>query len=442
MTNLTSKIKSVSRKEVIKVLIQYDTSLQSLRDVLRHHFDKQSFTDEIAAAIQSLAIGIVRYQNTIDFLLSRSIPDGSIKDKEQIDKQCLRVALFEGRWHKTSIQNLESFVKTKENMEILRRAIDINLETIIKSMNQDGKNSILYSHPTFLIKTLAENLGYQKTISLMKKNNSPASSYMRVNQLISDPDAVLASLKDKDIILKQDKYFPFLYLVIDGLKTLVGTDAFKNGDVFIQDKSSVLAVTTLDPKPGEYVWDACAAPGMKTHLIWELMKGQGRLVASDISYQRLQGAQQRFQKYGHHQIDWVHTDASRTSVIKAEKILIDAPCTSTGILQSHPSYKWRLNKKWLFSIMTIQNKILNGIISRYADKPGTEILYATCSILPHEGESQIDSMMERHKIELLDGPKIGEKGYQNFKCSDKVRRLFPHIHDSNGFFIAHMRICS
>ena len=120
--------------------------------------------------------------------------------------------------------------------------------------------------------------------------------------------------------------------------------------------------------------------------------------------------------------------------------MIDAPCTSTGIIQSHPSYKWRLNKKWLFSMMTIQNKILEGIISRYSEKPGTEIVYATCSVLPHEGENQIDSVLKRYNIELLDGPKQGSIGYANYECTQKVRRFFPHVHGTNGFFIAHMRI--
>ncbi|MHA2072256.1 MAG: hypothetical protein ACW985_10785, partial [Candidatus Thorarchaeota archaeon] len=106
----------------------------------------------------------------------------------------------------------------------------------------------------------------------------------------------------------------------------------------------------------------------------------------------------------------------------------------------HPSYKWRLNKTMLMSIMSIQNKILDGILSTYSDRPGTEIVFATCSLLPHEGESQIDSAMTRHQFELLEIPYKGSPGYSGFECSDKVIRLFPHRQNSNGFFIARMRI--
>ncbi|NPE09894.1 MAG: RsmB/NOP family class I SAM-dependent RNA methyltransferase [Asgard group archaeon] len=220
----------------------------------------------------------------------------------------------------------------------------------------------------------------------------------------------------------------------------VNSDFFRNGKIFIQDKASVFAVTALDPKPGDIVLDACAAPGMKTHLVWELMKGNGCLLANDISYNRLKSAQLRFRSIGAKNIDWINNDSTKTSILNANKILIDAPCTSTGIIQSHPSYKWRLNKKWLFSIMTIQNKILEGIISSYSEKPGTEIVYSTCSVLPHEGENQIDSILERYNIDLLEGPKQGSVGYANYECTQKVRRFFPHIHETNGFFIARFRI--
>ena len=90
--------------------------------------------------------------------------------------------------------------------------------------------------------------------------------------------------------------------------------------------------------------------------------------------------------------------------------------------------------------MTIQNKILDGILTAYANQPGTEIVFSTCSILPHEGESQIDSAMKNHQIELLEPYPFGDRGYPKFKCSKYVRRLFPSKHNTSGFFIARMRI--
>ena len=227
---------------------------------------------------------------------------------------------------------------------------------------------------------------------------------------------------------------------MEGVDSVVRSSLFKDGLILIQDKSSVATVNALDPQPGQKIWDACAAPGMKTQLIAERMKGQGQIVATDVYEDRVKTASERSQHLNASQIEWKQADATKLLVHDADKILIDAPCTSTGILQAYPSFKWRLNKETLFALMTVQNKILDAILTDYADKPGTEIVFSTCSILPHEGESQIDSAMQRHNIELLKPLDYGSSGYPDFECSEMVQRLFPHKHDSSGFFIARLRI--
>ncbi|NHJ47070.1 MAG: RsmB/NOP family class I SAM-dependent RNA methyltransferase [Asgard group archaeon] len=435
-----TNVATISHEETVMILAKYEQSQDTIRNIIRQHLAENNFSNNIATTIQSLSIGVIRYLNTINFILNQTIKQYPIKGVSNSDRNRLRLALFEGKWQKISYQNLTSILNRKEHLKILAEALRFDLNTRVKSMNYYSRNSLLHSHPTFLIETLTEKLGRKETIALLEKNNSPAKSYLRVNQFIQNPDKILSILKENGVKLIKDVDIPYLFEITEGLQAAVNSDFFSKGEIFIQDKASVIAVKTLNPKPGDVVLDACAAPGMKTHLIWELMKKKGRLVASDINSNRLKGAQQRFESYGIKDIEWIIDDASKTSILDANKILIDAPCTSTGIIQSHPSYKWRLNKKWLFSIMTIQNKILEGIISRYSDKPDTEIVYATCSILPHEGENQIDSILDRYNIELLEGPKQGSIGYTNYECTQKVRRFFPHIHETSGFFISHLRI--
>ena len=427
-------------EEIIEVLLQFENSSQALRQIIRHYLSERSLSFAIAAKIQSIALGVIKYRNTIDFILNRNRLKLSLKEIPKKDFLRLRLALYETRWNRIPPQSLAPFLKKEIYFRILKKATNFDLESSITSMKPVEQYSILYSHPTFLVQTLFEKLGKEETISLMKKNNGPFTSYLRYNLLTSKPEEIISDLSTKKITLEQDADLPFLYIIKDGMKSIVDSEAFKTGSIFIQDKASILAVKTLNPKPGEIVWDACAAPGMKTHLIWEFMKGEGKLIASDVHKQRLLSAQKRFNDFGITQVEWVHADAANPPISNAEKILIDAPCTSTGIIQSHPSYKWRLNKKVLFSVMTIQNKILDGIISKYEANPGTEIVYSTCSVLPHEGENQIDSILNRYNVELLDGLDIGQAGYSNYKCSKKVRRLFPHTDDTNGFFIAHLKI--
>lgn len=431
---------SIAHEETIKILAKYETTRGSVRNIIRQHLAENNFSNNIAAMIQSTSIGVIRYLNTINFILTQMKKKHAVKDVSKEDMNRLRLALFEGHWQKITFQNLMPIIKTQEHLILLADALQFDLNTRVKSVNFYSRNSLLHSHPSFLVESLCEKMGRKETITLLRRNNFPAKSYLRVNQLNNNEDEILAKLKVKGIVLRKDNDVPFLYEIQSGLMETIKTDFFTKGEIFIQDKASVIAVTTLEPKPGDIVLDACAAPGMKTQLLWELMKGKGHLIASDVNYDRLKSAQQRLQSYGHNNIEWINNDSAETSVLRANKILIDAPCTSTGIIQSHPSYKWSLNKKWLFSLMTIQNKILDGILSRYSDKPGTEIVYSTCSFLAHEGENQIDSLLERYDIELLDGPKQGSIGYANYNCTQKVRRFFPHIHGTNGFFIAHFRI--
>ncbi|MHA1245563.1 MAG: RsmB/NOP family class I SAM-dependent RNA methyltransferase, partial [Candidatus Heimdallarchaeota archaeon] len=399
-----TKNASIANETTIKILTKYQETQDTIRNLIRQQLAENKFSNDVAALIQSSSIGVIRYLNTINFILKQMRKKNGIKDSSNEDLNRLRLAFFKGFWQKIPFNNLLPIIKTKEHLIVLADALQFDLHTRVKSVNFYTRNSLLHSHPSFLVESLSEKLGRKEAIALLRRNNYPAKSYLRVNQFAQDPDKILTSLKKKGIILRKDNDIPFLFEIQAGLMEAISTDYFTKGKIFIQDKASVFAVTTLDPKPGDIILDACAAPGMKTQLIWELMNGKGHLMASDINYNRLKGAQQRTQSFGQENIDWINNDASETSILRANKILIDAPCTSTGIIQSHPSYKWRLNKKRLFAIMTIQNKILDGIILRYSDKPGTEIVYATCSFLPHEGENQIDSILERHDIELLDGP--------------------------------------
>jgi 16S rRNA (cytosine967-C5)-methyltransferase len=231
-----------------------------------------------------------------------------------------------------------------------------------------------------------------------------------------------------------------LFRISGDINAVVTSDLFQSGAVLIHDKASVLTAKALHASEAEILWDACAAPGMKTHLLTEMMSNTGRVVASDVYTDRVRSAKERSEFLGVRNACWVQADASKMKVKGARRVLIDAPCSSTGMIQGHPSFKWRLNKEVLMSIMSVQHKILDGVLSAYRDEPGTEIVYATCSILPHEGESQIDSVMSTHNIELIDTEIGGDEGYDGFQCSEMVRRLFPHKHETSGFFIARMRI--
>jgi 16S rRNA (cytosine967-C5)-methyltransferase len=354
-------------------------------------------------------------------------------------RNTLRLLLYESKWLGLELHDLISNYPDFRHWETkLQKVISLDLSSSIQNKPEVNRLSLMYSHPTFIVETLLDNLSPEDTIALLDANNQKRSYYIRPNLLYKDAESALESFTD--IQIEPEGNLPGVSRVVEGIEQVVASPHFKEGRVLIQDLASIHVVKSLDPQPSEKVWDSCAAPGMKTQLIAELMKGQGEIIATDMYEERVQVAKKRAQILNASHVQWLQADATKPIVLDADRILIDAPCTSTGILQTYPSFKWRLNKETLFTLMTVQNKLLDGILTAYKDRPGTEVVFSTCSILPHEGESQIDSAMKRHDIELLEPYPYGNRGYPRFKCSRYVRRLFPHAHRTSGFFIAKMRI--
>jgi len=374
------------------------------------------------------------------FVVSRILGKRKLQSLTIQNRNILRLLIYETKWLDSDLEELLTFYPhvSIPNENKLRKVIALDLDTAFQHMPEINRLSLQYSHPTFLVKTLLDNMRRDEAIELLMANNQKRNYYIRPNRLHDETDSILSSLVD--IELEQNPAIPEVSRVVRGIDSVIKSQYFQEGRILIQDMASVLTVKSLDPQPGDNIWDSCAAPGMKTQLIVEMTKGKGKIIATDVYDERVRTASERAHFLKAKQIQWLQADATKPTILDADKILIDAPCTSTGILQVYPSFKWRLNKDTLFSLMTIQNKLLDGILKAYRDKPGTEIVFSTCSILPHEGESQIDSAMTRHNIELVEPYPYGTTGYPNFKCSKYVKRLFPHRHNTSGFFIAKLRI--
>ncbi|MFX1260748.1 MAG: RsmB/NOP family class I SAM-dependent RNA methyltransferase [Promethearchaeota archaeon] len=425
----------------LSLLSEYAKGSVSMRELLRGIDSDLEHDLPTRSYVESRTLGVIRFLNTIDFLAVRALGKMNLSDLKAHDQSLLRLAIYENRWLQAPIKNtLAALLQSLELLEVVDRASKISLRKKTRNMSPSNTLGLMFSHPSFLVDTFLEHLGRDEAIDLMEHNNGPRDYFVRVNTLLNDYDEVLSLLEKRGVALAPEPSVSGLFRVAEGVNSLFSSDAFKTGRILVQDKGSVIVGKALEAKSGMRVWDACAAPGMKTHLIWESMNGRGQLTATDINAGRLEVARSRCSALGCEGVEFMEADASIAPVTDAEKIIIDAPCTSTGILRSHPSYKWRLNKNMLMGLMSIQNKILDGVLGAYSDKPGTEVVFATCSLLPHEGESQIDSAMARHPIELMRISFEGSSGYSGFECAEKVIRLFPHRENSNGFFIARMRI--
>lgn len=227
--------------------------------------------------------------------------------------------------------------------------------------------------------------------------NQLADVVLRVNPLKAEVIQVQNQLADLDIEAETIKGYPHA-LKLKERANVFTTDAFRDGWFEVQDASSQKVAQLLDPQPGMRIIDACAGAGGKSLHIASLMENKGQIVAMDIYENKLNELKRRAKRNGIHNIETRVIDSSKAIkklIEKADKVLIDAPCSGLGVLKRNPDAKWKLQPEFLDTIKETQKEILNSY-SRMV-KPGGQLVYATCSILPSENEKQVKDFLAREE---------------------------------------------
>jgi 16S rRNA (cytosine967-C5)-methyltransferase len=173
------------------------------------------------------------------------------------------------------------------------------------------------------------------------------------------------------------------------------TEAFKDGWFEVQDASSQLVADYLDVKSGMKVVDVCAGAGGKTLHLASLMENKGQLIAMDIYESKLKKLKIRARRNGVHNIEMKVIDSTKPIKKlhdKADRLLIDAPCSGLGVLRRNPDAKWKLQPEFIENIKKIQSEILEQYSKMV--KPGGKMVYATCSVLPSENQKQVDKFLK------------------------------------------------
>jgi 16S rRNA (cytosine967-C5)-methyltransferase len=274
------------------------------------------------------------------------------------------------------------------------------------------------SIPDWLDETGQKELGKQWDKEL-KALNQLADVILRVNTLKTNIKELQAALLDSDIETETIKGYPFALQLKERANVFV-TPAFKKGWFEVQDASSQKVAQLLDPKPGMRVVDACAGAGGKSLHIASLMQNKGQVIAMDIYQNKLTELKRRAKRNGAHNIETrliESTKAIKKLIDKADKVLIDAPCSGLGVLKRNPDTKWKLQPEFLEEVKTTQRDLLDSY-SRMV-KPGGDLLYVTCSILPSENNQQIKDFLTREdgnefslqKEEILLPSKTGFDGF-------------------------------
>ncbi len=452
--------KTNPRAVALKVLIRWEKNKLLLDEILSQVLNKSVLPDERdRALVGELVNGVVRHLYYLDFILNRF----SHFPLEKMDlevKNVLRLGVYQLIYtripERASLAETLKILSYRKRGEWIRGLVNAILHRVLEHKNQLPEppefNPIIYlsvkfSFPEWLVKRWLNRFGFEETVSLLKVSNEKPPLVLRVNTLKVSRDNFLTFLqKEEAPFAKACAYSPS-GIILDGFRGKIQElKAYHIGWISVQDSASQLVTFLLDPKPGEKVLDACAGVGGKTTHIAELTENKSLIWAFDLYELRLEKLKENFQRLKLKEPKIFKGDVveelPKLNPPLFDKILIDAPCTGTGVIRRHPDIKWARKEEDLISVPEKQLRLLDGLVPFL--RKGGIIVYATCSLEPEENEEVIAKFLEKHSdFELEDPLKTLEK-----YCGEKIKELvlenkyvktYPHKHNLDGFFMVRLK---
>jgi 16S rRNA (cytosine967-C5)-methyltransferase len=403
-----------------------------------------------------LVYGAVRRQATLDWLIDRKT--GGREQKSAL-QNLLRLGLYQIFW----LDRIPAHAAVHETVEIAKHLgfgpqagfVNAVLRGYLREADAtrallaDLKHSdpaIGYSHPKWLVERWQKQFGAERTRQLLEWNNTPPKTYARANTLRpgkseignrkSEIDQSLPAATNTmdagDLIEKwraEEVDYDFktydwtgenLVFELKSHPALASLDSFRNGWFYVQDPSTLLAPRALDPKPGETVLDLCAAPGGKTTFIAQLMRNEGKIIACDVSEDRLRLIRENCDRLGVTCAETRSTLNLEPRTLNFDKILIDAPCSNTGVMRRRVDLRWRISPEEISRLQQAQSDLLKLAATKL--KPGGVLVYSTCSLEPEENDAVVKEFLKSH---------------DHFQLESR-RELRPFEADVDGAFVARL----
>jgi 16S rRNA (cytosine967-C5)-methyltransferase len=387
----------------------------------------------------------LRKKNYIDFLLNSVLAPRSLNNFKLGQRAFLRLYFHETKMTNGNLEKASRIARMGRSIlgwqeltdveEILGKILSINTDNTLKGLDEVEKVGLLTYHPPWFVKYCYRLLGRKEALMFLEKATEIPPTYVRLNTLKAPEETLLKKIEDEKIVLEKVQQLKHSYRLVQSKKPPIRTQSFREGFFYQQDKASCLAAEISDPKAGTTVLDVCAAPGAKTTYLAQLMENRGEIISVDYSKRRIRVWNIETERMGANIASPIVADARKTLPLNtsADLVVLDPPCTSTGTFGKTPGAKWRLTKRSILGMAKIQGEMIENC-TEYT-RNGGFLVYSTCSITVEENEMVIERFLELHpEFKLVNTtPKIGLPGLRGLiKC----QRLYPHIHECNGFFVA------
>jgi len=431
------------RAKAIKVLVAFEKDKK-----LREHIERETIglNPQDRAFIREITSGTVRYLKLLDFSVERATGK-SLKKQHPVVRNALRLIAYQ-----LFFTGVPPYAAVNETVEAVKRLLNKKAAGFVNAVSKRligfdykkevekiedyyEKVSTLYSFETWMVKRWEEFYGKEELIPLLEGLNRVAPLFLRVNRIKTTLKELLNLLKEAGVEAEPHPFIPDI-LRVKGRVLIEELPGYREGYFYIQDPASFLAAYLLQPEPGELILDVGAAPGGKTTAIASLTEDRAKIVAVDVNPARMELLKRNLERLSVKNVETVITDISRDEEFlrryrgKFDKILIDAPCSATGVIRRHPEGKWNKSIELIRHNQKIQRSLLKA--AKELLKEGGELLYSVCSLEREEGEDNREFALKElgyKPAQFKNLPK--ELSTQEREGS---LRVFPHKNDTDGFY--------
>ena len=422
------------RADAAKVLHQILEEGQSARECLP--LAQLPHKEQDKAWLQEMVYGVLRNLPILQFWL-RQLLDKPLKNRFKVVEHLIMLGFYQLAFSRVSQHAAVSETVAAcqpLNTLAMKGLVNAILRTFIReeiSKQEAPSEQVASGLPKWLYKKL--EAGYQNNfIELLANMQLKAPIWLRVNTHKISHAHYVEALQEAGIEFSYSPDHPAALILSKG-HDITNLPGFESGWFAVQDGAAQLAAYYLNPKQGETILDCCAAPGGKTCHIIEFQPNIAKMIALEIDTKRATKIEENLIRLGH-DANIVIGDASTPEKWfdgqVFDRVLLDAPCSATGIIRRHPDIKWLRKAKDIDVLVSLQKQILDAIWPLI--KPGGTLLYATCSVLPEENHLQIQDFLSRTTNAFLDDT------FDNDSVDKPGKQILPGNQQMDGFYYARL----
>ena len=454
-----------ARIVALECLLTLSHSNASIASVVDSAFGRHATEGRERRLVNGLVYGVIRWQKQLDWVLNQFI-----NPKFQLDarhRNILRLGAFQ-LLHLDGIPAHAAIFETVQLATSPRRKSSGRGKTagfinaVLRSIQREGTRvayppldtnpiehiAFSQSYPTWLVKQWLQTHDVSWTLAFCRASNQTAPLAFRVNTLLTQREKVCQFLEMKGLPASLSKIAPDgialenrTITTFDTAGELTLKDILNRNDIYVQDESAMLVAHLLSPEDAGFIVDICASPGGKTTHLAHLMGNTGKIIAVDVSAEKIALLQKNCRRVDARNVETRVLDATKANLEfmeTADAVLIDAPCSGFGTLRRHPDIRWNKTLKQVRALSEIQYNLLKNAAPHI--KPGGILVYSTCSIEPMENEEVIQRF-------LADFPMYRVENARRFLPDVPLSAItpqgfvqtFPHKHRIDGAFAARLR---